>query len=53
MFKSILNECGFGSEAVRDDRLPSRLGLPQILLSSLFYTIQAISVFIIIVITER
>jgi len=42
-----------GSEAVRVDRLPSRLGLPQILLSSLFYTIQAISPLIIIVFTKR
>jgi len=42
-FKSPINEFELGNEAVRDERLPSRLGLPQILLSALVYTIQAIS----------
>jgi len=30
------------SEVLRDEHLPSRLGLPQILLSLISYTIQAI-----------
>jgi len=51
MFKSILNEGGFGSEAVRDERLPSRLSLAQILLSALVHTIQAISLLIIVDLT--
>jgi len=40
-------------EALRDDRLPSRLGQPQILLSPLFYSIQAVSLLTIIAVNPR
>jgi len=52
MFKSCF-ERFFASEAVRVDRLPSRLDLPQILLSSLLYSIQAISLLNITVFKKR
>jgi len=51
MFKSMLRGCGLSSEDVRDERPPSRIDPPQILLSALVHTIQAISLLIIVNLT--